>query len=303
MKFKHITFITISFLIFLFNCGKDGNGPDLKPKPHFTKQPEVLNIQTDRATINWQTDEAANSTIKYGTSSGIYSLTETINTELKDHNVTLSQLQPNTTYYFMAESKNSGGSISSNEQQFTTLKTLSQLSEFAWENYQNSNFLEAISTFKELLSRQPNSADAFNGLGWCYASNQVDSLDRALESFDSAFQIQSNFIEALTGRGFVQLALKDYSQSITDFSSAIGINPNFVFLYNQTIDFKDIRLGLAEAYFFKQNYRSAQEQVDVLQPNNGLDPNRQDTWIVDSVSYNSYSEALLALIEKLKAIV
>ena len=303
MQYKYRLLILFSLLILLMNCGKNGNGPDPKPQPHITKQPEVLNIQTDRATINWQTDVAANSTIKYGTTGGSYTSTETRNTEDKLHNVTILQLQSNTTYYFIAESKNSGGSISSNEQQFSTLKTLSQLSQYAWGNYQNGNFNEAILAFKELILRQLNSSDAHNGLGWCYASNSVDSLNRAVEQFDLAVQIKPDLSEAFVGRGFVQLALQKYSLAVQDFSKAISLEPNFVFSYKQTIDSKDIRLGLAEAYFFKQNYNLAQDQVDILDPNNGIDPNQSVFWTVDSIIYNTYPEALLALIEKLKTII
>ena len=82
-----------------------------------------------------------------------------------------------------------------------------------------------------------------------------------------------------------------------------SLEPNFVFSYKQTIDSKDIRLGLAEAYFFKQNYNLAQDQVDILDPNNGIDPNQSVFWTVDSIIYNTYPEALLALIEKLKTII
>ena len=98
-KFYIYLFSTIIIsLLFANSCSKNGTGPENEQKPRLTNQPEVLNIQQNTVDITWETDYISNSTIKYGTQSGNYTLTKTEDTKVKIHLITLRSLQANTTY-------------------------------------------------------------------------------------------------------------------------------------------------------------------------------------------------------------
>ena len=81
----------------------------------------ATNITDNSATINWDTDEFADSLVKYGKTSGIY--TESVKEMLyvKNHTIDLTELASGTTYYFMINSADrSGNSAESAEYRFTT---------------------------------------------------------------------------------------------------------------------------------------------------------------------------------------
>ena len=81
----------------------------------------VTNITLTSATVNWVTDEPADSLVKYGTESGNYTLQKYDSANVTSHSVNLVGLLPNTTYYFVVNStdlnRNSNESV---EYNFTT---------------------------------------------------------------------------------------------------------------------------------------------------------------------------------------
>jgi len=87
----------------------------------------VTNITDDSATIKWDTDEFADSLVKYGISSGAYTKQEYDELFVKNHSVSLYNLSPGTKYYFVVKSVDlSGNSAESSEYSFTTLGTPNQ---------------------------------------------------------------------------------------------------------------------------------------------------------------------------------
>jgi len=81
----------------------------------------VTNITENSATIKWNTDEFADSLVKYGTSSGTYTKQEYDELFVKKHAVSLYNLSPGTKYYFVVKSVDlSGNSVESSEYTFTT---------------------------------------------------------------------------------------------------------------------------------------------------------------------------------------
>lgn len=78
----------------------------------------AIDTMSFSATIQWNTDEPSNSTINYSTTPGIFSNTIN-NTNLRDiasglgqHAILLSDLTPNTTYYYQVASTDENGNIS-----------------------------------------------------------------------------------------------------------------------------------------------------------------------------------------------
>ena len=95
---------------------------------------ETSNITYLSATISWATDEAATTQLEYGTTNA-YGSTTTIDESLTtSHNVTLTGLKPGTTYHFKVKSKDANGEeVVSQDQVFTTLSTVSSVTEIGPE--------------------------------------------------------------------------------------------------------------------------------------------------------------------------
>ncbi|RLI72431.1 hypothetical protein DRO97_08900 [Archaeoglobales archaeon] len=111
----------------LINLGAYGNTNEASKSPSTpdTTPPFIsnvqVNVQSTQATITWQTDELADSIVKYGKTSGSYSNQEYSSLLTTSHSITITNLQPSTTYYFVVNSTDaSGNSNESSEYSFTT---------------------------------------------------------------------------------------------------------------------------------------------------------------------------------------
>ncbi len=102
-------------------------------------------ITIDGASIQWGTDEPADSVVEYGTVSGVYSLSAGDAGLVTDHTVNLTGLEPGTTYYFIVKSTDeSGNQAVSDEYSFTTLEIMTNTLEL--EKYKKANDVHAIAT-------------------------------------------------------------------------------------------------------------------------------------------------------------
>lgn len=287
--------------ILLLNCGSNGTTePEEISSPEFVTGPTVSSISTFSAEVRWQTDVVANSIVRYGTTAGNYSDIEQSTVKEKNHFIPLSGLSANTTYYFIAESENAGGTTNSPEGQFTTKMTVDMMFAQAWDAYESGQYRQAIDHFKDILATSSSFTEAYLGLGWAYAATEIDSLQKAKFNFTTALSFQDDLAAAYAGRGFVNMALEISHQAVNDFLNVLQLDDHFVFEHNSNIDIFDVRLGLAESYYYQQKYDLAQSQVDELDTDNGLDENDASTWNIGDTVYQSYAEALLALIERLR---
>lgn len=76
------------------------------------------------ATITWTTDEAATSQVEYGENSDYGSTTSLDESLVTSHSVSLSGLEPNTTYHYRVKSKDSfGNEAVSDDDSFATPDT------------------------------------------------------------------------------------------------------------------------------------------------------------------------------------
>lgn len=87
-----------------------------------TAEPETKNVTTKQATIVWQTDRQSDSKVAFGVTSNEYLPEEpSVSKQSPSHSVTLSNLSPGSTYYYVAKWTDEDGNTGSYKQmQFTT---------------------------------------------------------------------------------------------------------------------------------------------------------------------------------------
>lgn len=277
--------------------------------PKIVAEPEVTTTDS-AATIAWVTDEPANGTVKYGRSPGDYDSTVTEPDEYSlNHSFTISNLIPHTTYYFIVESVDfyRNGPTITDEQSFITKYNEYTYMDSGWTEFARANSDSAISNFKNARAINPNYADPYTGLGWCYA--RLDSLTKSTINFTTA--IEMNFdVDAYAGRSGVNLKMGDAISAIDDARITLELDSLYVFSHDTTITYLDLHLILAEGYYFSQQYSFAHQQVEylanVFNLTFNLDENDNTTWSdpEDSTTiYSSYLEVLLVWIQYLKDLV
>jgi tetratricopeptide (TPR) repeat protein len=178
--------------------------------------------------------------------------------------------------------------------------TAAQHNEEGWGSYILGDYAEAGSHFTEALRLDPGLFEARLGLAWTQAQQgeYVSAVDNFTELLDSGALMEDSF----AGRAAVALEVPDERLAVASAESTLARAPNYFFGRRPAYNFYDLRLIMAQAYFALSEYSNAQGQVDVLDPENGLDPGNPETWMVDGVSYPTYQAALAIEIEHLWAV-
>ncbi len=134
--------------------------------------------------------------------------------------------------------------------------------ESGWQEFQNGNYSDALTNFEEAISLDINYVDAYNGAGW--ANGKLGILTDAINRFNSGLELDSSNVDMLSGIAFVYNASKDYQNSIMKANSALSIKSHWTFSHISTIDYKDLRLLLAENYFAVADFQSSLSEVKIL---------------------------------------
>lgn len=143
----------------------------------------------------------------------------------------------------------------------------------AWELFEEGNYVAAIAEFHRVQPPDDGFIEVYNGLGWSFAFS--GTLDSAAGYFEMA-ALGSLITEADVPAGLsaVRKAQGDYAGAIAAAASALSKDPNWTFAHYSGTDYRDLHLILAQSYYAlgPSSYPLAQEQVDILDPANGLDP-------------------------------
>ncbi len=179
-------------------------------------------------------------------------------------------------------------------------KSAQELTADAWSLFELGDLDDAQLKFDEALTKDADYADAYNGKGWCAAL--LDQEAEALSHFLSANAKGLNKPDAHVGLAGIYLGQEEFESAITHAWAALSMDSNYVFSHRVSIDYLDLHLILAQAYYgMGGDYLdSSQVQVDYLNPTNHLDPANPPTWIVNGQTYGSYAEALLKEIQRLE---
>ena len=96
--------------------------------------------------------------------------------------------------------------------------------------YNNGKIQEAINAIKILNESYPNVPILFNLLGACYQS--LGELDGALQMFQTATNLKSDYAEAYFNQGVVLKDLSKFDESIEAYKKATSLNPNYPNAHN-----------------------------------------------------------------------
>lgn len=110
------------------NCGAFSDTVSLLPDGRYTEAAELVSapvatdVTTKKAVINWVTARTSDSRVAFGTESGKYLDTEVSSSNhVSEHSLTLTNLSPGTTYYYVTRWTDEDGNLGSSEEAtFTT---------------------------------------------------------------------------------------------------------------------------------------------------------------------------------------
>ena len=169
-----------------------------------------------------------------------------------------------------------------------------------WELFEAKDYEGALASFDEAISSGYKLAEAYLGAGWSnlLLENISDAIEACNNALDEGYSKPEDAYCALCIAYLATLATSTEAQKAASYAdSVLSIDPHYTFSHLTAVNYLDVHLVRAEAYLYLGDYAKVQESLDVLDPDNGLDPEDSNTWVVDGQSYNTYLEALIAEIE------
>ena len=290
--------------LILSNCEKEivKVKDDLTP-PVITVEP-FLEATHTTATIRWTTDEPCSVQVKYLIAETIDTLTKSDTEFRQGHVVVLENLSPNSTYQFLTLNFDVAGNLAETDLlSFTTAIDTAYYLSHGWELYAAGDYAGARNDFRQYLTYFPENLPGLTALGWSQLQNKT-LIDSSIISFNAVLNINENYVDAIAGicvafyRRYNLSALQGYAENL------LSIDSLYVFANDERYTNVMVRLMLAEGYNATDRLDDTQWLVDIIYPENGLDPADSTTWKVvdgsDTYIYDSYSSALSGVIAYLK---
>lgn len=133
-----------------------------------------------------------------------------------------------------------------------------------WEAFEAGDFADARSHFEEAIAEDSADSEAHNGLGW--VNMKLDDLQGALTSFDAALTHGFTGADPHAGKAILLRDLEpvDYAAAIASANTALGTESDYVFAHDADLDWRDLRLILAQSHFALGAYDEANSQVGTL---------------------------------------
>ena len=144
-----------------------------------------------------------------------------------------------------------------------------------WSNYRLGHYATAESRFLDALRVDSQFSDAYNGLGWLKFQQAGQEANRerrealltaSRTNFQKATAADPENVDAWVGLAGLELHLKNWAGARDAANRALSLSPRF-FSSHDNIDYRDVHLILAEAYFFLGAFIHTAETSD---PNNAL---------------------------------
>jgi len=174
--------------------------------------------------------------------------------------------------------------------------------EQGWASFQAEDYRGAIGHFGYAQVLDPEYGPAYLGEGWSQAF--VGQLDLARTALEHARSLGLSTHDASAGLAVVLKLQGDLHRAIAEANSILTDEPAYVFSRRVSIDWRDLRLLIAQCWYRlgERHFDHVQAQVDLLDPDNGLDPMDPASWVVDGARFESYAIALLVELTRLEAI-
>ena len=150
-------------------------------------------------------------------------------------------------------------------------KTIDQLITEGWINFEKQQYQNAINSFEAALNIDINFDEAYLGLGWSFA--KIDSVVKGNTNAKIAIHLNPELVDAYTCYAFTSFQLNQYNQSIAAAKKVIETEGEYyIFTHDPEITITKLRILLAQCYFETGQYSLAHQQVNILKPDNTLNP-------------------------------
>jgi len=134
-----------------------------------------------------------------------------------------------------------------------------------WNDFESGDYDAAASTFIQAITEDASNSEAHNGLGWALLS--LGNLENSLVSFDAALANSFTGADPHVGKTVILRdhgPPVDYAATIAEANMALSIDGGYAFAHDPELDWKDVRLILAQSHFATGAFVEANNQIELL---------------------------------------
>lgn len=149
-------------------------------------------------------------------------------------------------------------------------KSVDELLSSGWSAFSQGSFSSALNYFNQVLSQNAGHPDALNGKGWCQGI--LGDRPGALSSFNAGLAVAPTNNSLRAGLAFTLAALDSSLQAVAQDSTVLGadslwsLGHRYVMSWDYLMDWRDLRVLLAEEYFAMGRFSESLAQVKKLDP-------------------------------------
>jgi len=167
----------------------------------------------------------------------------------------------------------------------------------AWEYFEMNNYDMAYTTFESVIAIDAENEEAYNGRAWC--SLLLNDVESAIIDFEFALDKGNTSLDPHAGLAGAYISKDEFALAILKSNYVINTDPGYSFVHEPQINYLDMHLILAMAYFHTGDLQSSYHHILILDPDVSIDENNSSTWIYNEQQYDSYAEVLMAVIDNL----
>lgn len=283
--------------------------------PEFAQSPAVDNILYSSAEVSWSINEPCTTQVHFWIPGASDTFRVSDDEFRQDHTARLLGLDDDTEYNFQVKCFNRYDySNESKIYDFITIFDYTDFVEKGWASFEKEDFDSSEYFFTEYLNYVPQSFDASKGAGWTFCKlNQSDSAEKY---FDRALVINDQDDDVIAGKTLNSYKKSQYSESLKYgkiihnkalnywADNSESYNPVdsafYVFQHDSSFNNLDVSLMLADSYCQTLDFSSSRTVIYFIYPEIHIFPAKKDSWVVDSVKYEKFEDAMGALIDSLK---
>jgi len=170
----------------------------------------------------------------------------------------------------------------------------------AWEYFEMDNYQMAYTKFESVLAMDAENIEAYDGLAWC--SLLLNDIASAITDFETALAMGDTCLDTHAGLAGAYIAADEFESAISKANYVVDTNPNYSFEHKPQINYLDMHLILAMAYFHLGDFENSYQHILILDPNIRVDENNAQSWVYNQQQFDSYAEVLMAIIDDLDAL-
>lgn len=131
-----------------------------------------------------------------------------------------------------------------------------QLTALGWDAFKSGDYLTAYNRFQSAVDRDRSYSDAYNGLGWS-AGRIRGRLPETDVHFARSLALDTTRYDALGGWAFAVYQSGNWTSAINKADSLLHRRPGWRFLHEPTLDFRDVWILTAAAYYNLGDFASS----------------------------------------------